>query len=232
MLLAISKHSVDLTEKQCLRLIMTAAGNGGEESSGAKKTTKSAKKTKKGIQEEEGDAGATAASTLESVDFFLAVVEAIMSRPGGSDASVLGETLRSLPVVAVSTLLKALAMMLRGLCSQDSGIASSDMSDVAIQNILTWIEAILEAHFQSIVLGSHLSSSNGLHGALSALLIVVKDINPAIDLTESALGLCTHIHRMNKHNQHNRGSQISGVDGVQWSSEGANGVYQLSVVRF
>jgi hypothetical protein len=223
-LLAISKSSIDLTERQCVKLIMAAAGKNGEEST--KKAPKSAKKTKKNIAA--GDDDVTGDS--DSVAFFRQVVETVMSRPGGSDASVLGETLRTLPVFAVSILLKVLAMMLRGLCAEGGcGSSASDVSDTAVQNALTWIEAILEAHFHSVAMGSDV---DGMHSAMRTLLAVVKDISPAIDLTESALGLCTHIHRMNRHNYHNRGSQSTGVDGVSWSSEGSNGVYQLSVVRF
>lgn len=227
LLVTVAKLSIDLTEKQCMRLVLSAATIESEDNT-PKTPAKKSKKSKK-VSSSEGD------FSDGNLKVFVRVVEEIMNRKGGFDASVLAETLRSLNMVAAAVLLKTLAVLLRGTCSGNASLAitgeetsSSGLSDTAMQNVLTWVESLLESHFHSIAMGSA-TSSHGLQSAIASLVEEIKHLDAAVDLTESAVGLCTHIHRMNKHN---RGAHVLPLDGTAWSSEGANGVYQLSVVHF
>ena len=235
---ALARHSIDLTEKQCMRLVLAAVTGippsqvtATEAPSTAKKVSKSSKKAKAAAAEEE----ARQQHGMEGVNAFRRVVHAILARRGGLDASVLGETLRGLPVLAASVLLKVLAMALQGTCSFTGGPVEEDvaieLNDVSLRNALTWVEALLEAHFHAVVMGAT-SPTHCMYGAVATLLKVSRGVDPAVDLTESALGLCTHIHRMNKHRALG-GALLTASDSQSWGGAGSSsGVYQLSVVHF
>jgi len=220
LLVVIASHAVDITEHQCVALLTAAA----LVSAPPTETPKKKKKSKSASVASPGD-----------VSLLCEVCYALVRRHAGYDSCVLGEALRSISTSFATLLLRVIAPMLRGLCNnrydaEIGGLVPANMSEATLSNTLCWVEAILEAHFSSLVMGAHSKFSSDVHAALGAVMEALANIDSAIDTTEATMGLCVHLQRMTRHTNRRASALQSGGD--KWSSDGPKGLYQLDVIHF
>lgn len=175
-------------------------------------------------------------------------MDALLYRRHGFNSSVLSEATCLLPLPLVAILIRILSNMMHGVCNTEepwklpvTSLTSSsprqapygDYNDQTLNNIVTWMESLLESHYTTILLALKSSPKSDLTDALMCLLSALKDLPSSMNLAESTLGVSMHLQRLTKYQSKLLPSQqMQAKKDQQFHEIIGNENYQLEVVRF
>jgi len=219
-LLSVAQYAPDLTEYQAVAFIKYVV-NLSEESlnqyalqqdgtinySVATSTETKSKKTKKGgktASASEASTSSTDGPRPDALILLRSLIDALIARQFGSfNTDLLAAATKHLKSSLTCLLLRIFAILIRGLGSynddtEQEGNFSSHfvMSDNKMCRAVSWIEALLDCHFSEFSLKGE--SNTHIKNSLSRINLTLAHAEKAIDNVESALGMCTHLIRMQK----------------------------------
>ena len=189
------------------------------------------------------------------------IFSALVRRNQGFNASILSDSIRKhLSPSASAVCLQMLSHLLYGVCTdiKITGVDEKQLEgpayDSGILQVITWIEAILDAHFPTFILGCQDRAPNGDSGiekgnvniyrnSLMSLMKGLSQLQTSQDLTEAVLGLSCHADRMlrslsrRKRQQAAATGSITGQSLENWddtkrNSNGNSDLYQLDIIQF
>jgi hypothetical protein len=169
----------------------------------------------------------------------LHIINSLMKREGGYDASVLAIAIRRLDIHIVVFLLRIFSGMLREICrskSFDTVISSQsvqtnvffELDDKSMRHCVSWIKAILDAHLVSLTIASR-NKDGEVHFVLSELNELLTSVETLQQESESLLGWCAHLQRSSgkydpKHDRHAEDCTVIGTS--------SDGLYQIEVLHY
>lgn len=140
--------------------------------------------------------------SVSQLDLLRAVMEASSLRVATFASPLISEAVQPLDVKTSCLLLRILAFSLNELCalkamhdpSATTKHVFSQFGDHEIKVMVSWMEAILDAHFTEISLQA--SSQESIRRALFNAIQAIKSVQESFEFVEEALSLCTQIERI------------------------------------
>lgn len=127
--------------------------------------------------------------------------DALLQRVGAFAALSLSEAIRALvPATTAALILRTMVMFLQGLCADVDGVGSTSESGVVartdeqVKRAATWAESLLDAHFSAMALNANRHEPT--RRALCRALETVGSADVSCQEVETALGLWAHISRV------------------------------------
>lgn len=167
-------------------------------------SSSSSKKKSKAAAADAAVSVAPATGEAHRVLVLRALVEAVVQRRAAFSAVLLSEAVRALSPSTCAVLLRVFALALRGLSARTNDTAAGSHSqdlgrfgDDQIRRAVTWMEALLDAHFSATALQAAVHAPT--RRALTVAMQVVSGAEVAAEQVEGAMGLWTHITRVAHH---------------------------------
>lgn len=124
-------------------------------------------------------------------------MESVLMRTGAFSAMALVDAVRPVSADFSALLLRVLVHIVQnGCCLRESNALDSQLlvsSDDILDRAVTWMEALLDAHFSALALNMscHIATRRSLFCAMN----LVSSVGMAVPELEGILGLCAHIRR-------------------------------------